>query len=144
MVLLVNGHLSSIFEEIQKLCTFIGDREEITLDDVKMLVARSLEQNIFELINKIVNRKRTESLQIFYDLLKQNEEPIKIMALISNQFRLILQTKCFAEQGYGQKQIASNLKVHPFRVKLAMDQARLFQRRSSVQLLNSLPSWTMR
>ncbi|MGW6167256.1 DNA polymerase III subunit delta, partial [Bacillus altitudinis] len=29
-------------------------------------------------------------------------------------------------QGYGQKQIASNLKVHPFRVKLAMDQARLF------------------
>ena len=91
-----------------------------------MLVARSLEQNIFELINKIVNRKRTESLQIFYDLLKQNEEPIKIMALISNQFRLILQTKYFAEQGYGQKQIASNLKVHPFRVKLAMDQARLF------------------
>ena len=51
----------------------------MTLDDVKMLVARSLEQNIFELINKIVNRKRTESLQIFYDLLKQNEEPIKIM-----------------------------------------------------------------
>ncbi|MGY5387996.1 DNA polymerase III subunit delta [Bacillus spizizenii] len=126
LVLLVNGHLSSIFQEIQKLCTFIGDREEITLDDVKMLVARSLEQNIFELINKIVNRKRTESLQIFYDLLKQNEEPIKIMALISNQFRLILQTKYFAEQGYGQKQIASNLKVHPFRVKLAMDQARLF------------------
>lgn len=53
------------FSGDSKLCTFIGDREEITLDDVKMLVARSLEQNIFELINKIVNRKRTESLQIF-------------------------------------------------------------------------------
>ncbi|MCI3988293.1 DNA polymerase III subunit delta, partial [Bacillus vallismortis] len=76
-------------------------------------------QNIFELINKIVNRKRTESLQIFFDLLKQNEEPIIIMALISNQFRLILQTKYFAEQGYGHKHIAANLKVHPFRVKLA-------------------------
>ncbi|MFB8735219.1 hypothetical protein ACEQPO_19630 [Bacillus sp. SL00103] len=40
-----------------------------------------------------------------------------------------MQTKYFAQQGYGQKQIASNLKVHPFRVKLAMDQARLFFRR---------------
>lgn len=96
------------------------------LDDVRKLVARGLEQNIFELINKVVNRRRTEALQIFYDLLKQNEEPIKMMALIANQFRLILQTKYFSRQGYGQKQIASNLKVHPFRIKLAIDQARLF------------------
>ncbi|BBA76992.1 DNA polymerase III subunit delta [Bacillus velezensis] len=138
LVLLANGHLSSIYQEIQKLSAYTGDRHEITLEDVSELVARSLEQNIFELINKIVNRKRTESLQIFYDLLKQNEEPIKIMALIANQFRLIMQTKYFAGQGYGQKQIASNLKVHPFRVKLAMDQARLFSEEELRRIIERL------
>ncbi|MGW6106074.1 DNA polymerase III subunit delta, partial [Bacillus subtilis] len=61
-----------------------------------------------------------------------------IMALISNQFRLILQTKYFAEQGYGQKQIASNLKVHPFRVKLAMDQARLFSEEELRSIIEQL------
>ncbi|WP_284565120.1 DNA polymerase III subunit delta [Bacillus altitudinis] len=126
LVMLCGGSLSSLFQEVRKLSTYIGQREEIEPADVNQLVARSLEQNIFELINQIVNRRRSEAMQMFYDLLKQNEEPIKILALISNQFRLILQTKYFAQQGYGQKQIASNLKVHPFRVKLAMDQARLF------------------
>ncbi|MCY8818626.1 DNA polymerase III subunit delta, partial [Bacillus atrophaeus] len=44
----------------------------------------------------------------------------------------------FAEQGYGQKQIAANLKVHPFRVKLAMDQARLFSEAELRHIIESL------
>ncbi|BBP90859.1 hypothetical protein BsIDN1_44770 [Bacillus safensis] len=51
---------------------------------------------------------------------------------------MILQTKYFAQQGYGQKQIASNLKVHPFRVKLAMDQARLFSEEELKQIVKEL------
>ncbi|WP_353855178.1 DNA polymerase III subunit delta [Bacillus sp. Bos-x628] len=138
LVILCGGRLSSIFQEVRKLSTYIGEREEIELSDVNQLVARSLEQNIFELINQIVNRHRSQAMQMFYDLLKQNEEPIKILALISNQFRLILQTKYFAQQGYGQKQIASNLKVHPFRVKLALDQARLFSEEELKQIVIEL------
>ncbi|MDA1474772.1 DNA polymerase III subunit delta [Bacillus changyiensis] len=138
LVILCNASLSSIDQEIKKLSTYIGERDLIALDDVKKLVARGLEQNIFELINKIVNRNRTEALQIFYDLLKQNEEPIKMMALIVNQFRLILQTKYFSQQGYGQKQIASNLKVHPFRIKLALDQAKLFSEEELKNIIEQL------
>ncbi|NPC93380.1 DNA polymerase III subunit delta [Bacillus sp. WMMC1349] len=138
LVILCNASLSAIDQEIKKLSTYIGERELIALADVKKLVARGLEQNIFELINKIVNRNRTEALQIFYDLLKQNEEPIKMMALIVNQFRLILQTKYFSQQGYGQKQIASNLKVHPFRIKLAIDQAKLFSEEELKNIIEQL------
>lgn len=138
LVILCNASLSSIAQEVKKLSTYIGDRDSIMLDDVKKLVARGLEQNIFELINKVVNRKRTEALQIFYDLLKQNEEPIKMMALIANQFRLLLQTKYFSQQGYGQKQIASNLKVHPFRIKLAIDQAKLFSEQELKSIIEQL------
>lgn len=138
LVILCNASLSAIAQEVKKLSTYIGDRDSITLEDVKKLVARGLEQNIFELINKVVNRKRTEALQIFYDLLKQNEEPIKMMALIANQFRLLMQTKYFSQQGYGQKQIASNLKVHPFRVKLAIDQARLFSEEELKSIIEHL------
>lgn len=138
LVILCNAKLSAIAQEVKKLSTYIGERDSITLEDVKKLVARGLEQNIFELINKIVSRKRTEALQIFYDLLKQNEEPIKMMALIANQFRLLMQTKYFSQQGYGQKQIASNLKVHPFRVKLAIDQARLFSEEELKSIIEHL------
>lgn len=138
LIMLTSGHLSAIAQEVKKLCTYKMDQEEITLTDVNELVARSLEQNIFELINRIVNKKRTEALQIFYDLIKQKEEPIKMLALLMNQFRLIYHVKYFQSQGYGQKQIASNIKIHPFRVKLALDQARLFSEQELIKISKDL------
>ncbi len=93
---------------------------------VEKLVSKSLEQNIFTLIEKVVQRKLDEALRIYYDLLKQNEEPIKILALLAGQFRLIYQVKELARRGYGQQQIASFLKTHPYRVKLAAGHADKF------------------
>ncbi|PTY83213.1 DNA polymerase III subunit delta, partial [Heyndrickxia sporothermodurans] len=95
-------------------------------ETVENLTSRSLEQNIFSLVDKVVHRKINEALRIYYDLLKQNEEPIKILSILANQFRLLYQTKELQRRGYGQQQMASYLKVHPFRIKLAAGQAKLF------------------
>ena len=102
------------------------DGKLITKDIVEELVAKSLEQNIFTLVDKVISKKIDEALRIYYDLLKQNEEPLKILSIIANQFRLIYQVKGLSQKGYGQQQIASVLKVHPFRVKLAAGQAQRF------------------
>lgn len=126
LLLLTAGDLLTINEEIKKLSTYVGENGQITKEIVDKLVARTLEQNIFELIEKVVHRNSTEALKIFYDLLKANEEPIKILSLLATQFRLILQVKELGKVGYGQQQIANTIKVHPFRVKLALKQAGLF------------------
>lgn len=138
LLILTSGNLSAIAQEVKKLCTYKTNEGVITLTDVNKLVARNLEQNIFELVNKIVSKQRKEALQIFYDLIKQKEEPIKMLALIINQFRLIHHVKYFQTQGYGQKQIASNIKIHPFRVKLALDQARLFSEKELKEISKAL------
>ncbi|EPG3449977.1 DNA polymerase III subunit delta, partial [Pseudomonas aeruginosa] len=44
-----------------------------------------------------------------------------------NQIRLFLQTKILAKMGYQQANIADTLKVHPYRVKLALQQVRRFE-----------------
>ncbi|EIJ83569.1 DNA polymerase III subunit delta [Bacillus methanolicus MGA3] len=119
-------NLFMLTSEIDKLALYVEDQKKIDVSIVEKLVARSLEQNIFTLVDKVVHRKIGEALRIYYDLLKQNEEPIKILSIISGQFRLIYQVKELARRGYGQQQIASFLKIHPFRVKLAAGQAKLF------------------
>jgi DNA polymerase-3 subunit delta len=128
----------AISQELSKLSTYTGEGGTITADTVSSLVARTLEQNIFELIEKVVRKDRANAMQIFYDLLKANEEPIKILSLLINQFRLLLQAKELAALGYGQQQIAGNLKVHPFRVKLALGQAQLFQSSELTAIMNEL------
>ncbi|MBD1382081.1 DNA polymerase III subunit delta [Metabacillus arenae] len=138
IMFLTNGNLTAISQEMNKLCTYAGFGNDITQELTSQLVARSLEQNIFELIDKVVNKKGEKALQIFYDLLKTNEEPIKILSLITTQFRLILQTKQLSSAGYGQKQIAGNIKIHPYRVKLALEQARLFDEEELKDIIKQL------
>lgn len=126
MIELVGSNLFMLTNEIDKLALFVKESKLIDEKIVENLVAKSLEQNIFTLIDKIVHRKVEEALRIYYDLLKQNEEPLKILALIAGQFRLIYQVKELSRRGYGQQQIAGFIKTHPYRVKLAAGHARLF------------------
>nr|WP_204557101.1 DNA polymerase III subunit delta [Bacillus ectoiniformans] len=118
--------LMMLTSEIDKLSLYAQDQERITIEMVERLTARSLEQDIFSLVDKVVSRKMDEAFRIYYDLLKMNEEPIKILAVIANQFRLIYQVKELSRRGYGQQQVAGFIKAHPYRVKLAAGQARNF------------------
>ncbi|RAK22453.1 DNA polymerase III delta subunit [Anoxybacillus vitaminiphilus] len=130
--------LTILTNELNKLALFVGYGGTITEETVRLLVPRSLEQNVFVLIEKVVQRKLHEAFRTFYDLLQNNEEPIKILALLANQFRLIYHAKGLAAKGYGQQQIASLLKVHPFRVKMALEQAKLFSLEELMRIINDL------
>ncbi|MEH7437491.1 DNA polymerase III subunit delta [Neobacillus drentensis] len=138
LLALVGTNMFMLTTEVDKLALYAADHKRIDVDLVEKLVARSLEQNIFTLIEKVVQRKLDEALRIYYDLLKQNEEPIKILALLAGQFRLIYQVKELSRRGYGQQQIAGYLKTHPFRVKLAIGQANKFTDEELAKLMEWL------
>lgn len=138
MLALVGTNLFMLTSEVDKLALYIGKGLTIDVKTVESLVSRSLEQNIFTLVDKIVTRRIEEALRIYYDLLKLNEEPIKILAVITGQFRLLYQVKELAKRGYGQKQIASHLKIHPFRVKLAAGQAQKFDDKELTYIIKQL------
>ncbi|MBC1316145.1 DNA polymerase III subunit delta [Listeria booriae] len=123
---LTGGQLTTAMNELDKLMLYKLEIREISVADVESLVVRSLEQNIFLLLDKMIALDISGALSIYYDLLKQKEEPIKILALIASQFRLLTQIKLLEKQGFSQQQVAQKLKVHPFRVKIGARQAKSF------------------
>ncbi|MBB6445963.1 DNA polymerase III subunit delta [Bacillus benzoevorans] len=138
MLTLAGTNLFMLTSEVDKLALYTGRGLTIDAQTVEKLVSRSLEQNIFALVDKIVGRKIDEALRIYYDLLKLNEEPIKILSVITGQFRLIYQVKELSRRGYGQQQIAGYLKVHPFRIKLAAGQAQKFSDTELTHIMKEL------
>lgn len=131
-------NLQSLSAEVEKLCLYAGEGGTIDVTTVNMLVARSTEQNVFALVEDIANLRLDKALAIFYELLKQREEPIKLAALITRQFRIILQVKTLSSQGYTQQQIASQIGLHPYAVKIAGEQARKFETAHLERILNRL------
>ncbi|UHA74217.1 DNA polymerase III subunit delta [Paenibacillus sp. 481] len=120
-------HLQSLSAEINKLCLFTGAGGTIEIETIERLIAKTTEQNVFQLVEDIVRRRADRALAVLHELLKQKEEPIKIMALIVRQLRIMLQVKELTGQSFTQQQAASQLGLHPYAVKVAAEQARQYE-----------------
>lgn len=91
------------------------------------MVTRSLEQNVFKLVDLVLAKKVQAALGLYHDLLEQKEEPLKLNAILLGQFRLLIQIQVLAAKGYAQGNIAQVLKAHPYRVKIALRNIRQYR-----------------
>ncbi|AQP53232.1 DNA polymerase III subunit delta [Vagococcus penaei] len=123
---LCDMNLSRLMNELDKLFLYAQETKDISMSAVKELVPKSLEHNIFDMVNYVMSGKQEEALQLYEDLLKQGEETIKINAILISQFRLYLQVKLLLSIHYQQSNMVDMLKVHPYRVKLACQQVKRF------------------
>lgn len=119
MIDIIGEDLDFIVNEIEKLKLCKFDEKEILEEDIENLCSKKLNDNIFDLVDAVISRDIERSLGLYEDLLVINEEPIKMIAVIANQFRLAYQTKSMSKDGYNEYEISKHLEVHPYRVKLA-------------------------
>lgn len=135
---LTGQNLTKMMTEMDKLMLFHYDNRQIEKETVSELVPKNLEQNVFELNDLVLQLKVSEAMQMYQDLRAQKREPIAIIALLINEFRLLLQTKILSQKGYSQDAISKTLSVHPYRVKLALGKIRPFSQKLLAEALKYL------
>ncbi|MEJ1330299.1 DNA polymerase III subunit delta [Latilactobacillus sakei] len=128
-----NSDYSQIMAELPKLMLYAQQTKQITTAAVAELVSNSIEDNVFSLVPLVLQKKVGPVLTMYHELLLQKEEPLKINAILIGQFRLLLQVKILFEKGYSQGNLASVLKIHPYRIKLAMQQIKHFSKQTLAQ-----------
>ncbi|WP_127532268.1 DNA polymerase III subunit delta [Paenibacillus kobensis] len=118
--------LQQLAQETDKLCLYAGPSGTISAKDVELLTASTVEEDVFALVDAIAGVQTARALRLYHELLQRKEEPIKIAALLASQLRLMLQVKELSGQHYSPQQMASQLGIHPFRVKLASEKTAKF------------------
>lgn len=114
------SNLSNLISECDKIFLYKDDEKNITEEDIENLVFKNIEDNIFELTNAVMNKDKKKIINIYKDLILMGEEEIKLIVMLANQFRMILQVKLMVKNGYKERDMATIIKEHPYRVKLAM------------------------
>ncbi|WP_391116120.1 DNA polymerase III subunit delta [Psychrobacillus sp. L3] len=132
------SNLVHLQTELLKIATYLGELAEIDVETVRMLLVRTLEQDVFTLGNAYLTGNKSEAIEIYHDLLKRKEDPLKLNALIASQVRLMIQVSHLKKKGYHAQQIANQLKVHPYRVKLLFDNPSLQNEKKLLTTLNDL------
>lgn len=131
----VGKNLLLLEQEIQKIKIYKEEDKNVTREDIIALTHKNIDIDIFALIESIVSKNKEKAMEIYYEMIKRNEEPIKIIVMLANQFRIIYQAKELYKQGYTGDNIASKLGIHPYRIKLALQSGRNY---SSELLLTCL------
>ena len=109
------GDYASLFNNGSKLALYTN---HIRFEDVTLMVTRPLEENAFLLFNYLIDNKNIEAVTLYRDLKTSNVEPVTLIGMIANQFRLLNRVSYLAKQGMNQDEIAKELNINPIRAKI--------------------------
>ena len=121
--------LSEMDAEIRKLKDFMGDRTQIELEDVASSVSRSMEKNVFELIEMMVSGQKAESLMALADLLGGGQSELGVVALFARHLRTLLRLKEAEEEGLAGQKLAQAAQVPPYFLQNYQKQASLWTKK---------------
>ena len=116
--------LLTLSGELSKLVAYIGERGEITREDIQRIVTPSLECTVFQMVDALTAGREGEAFQFLAAMLENGESRIGILAVITRQYRNLLQLSLLLSEGLPESEIARRVGVPPFVVRKLRPAAR--------------------
>lgn len=116
----VGKNLNILYNEILKLKLYKIDEREISKEDVINLSSEYIDIDVFRFVEDIINKNKTASIKTYKEMLKLNEEPIKIIAILASKIRLMYQANILTSKGYNEIEISNILDQKKYPVHLAI------------------------
>lgn len=122
----VGKNLEILNQEIIKLKTYKDNDLNITKEDIMNVTTEVIDIDIFHLVDNIINKNKETALKSYYEMLKIGEEPIKIIVILANQFRLIYQVKELSKSRNNVYDMMSILGQKKYPIEKALERSKKF------------------
>ena len=123
------GHDAALLrQEMEKLASFLDDRDVVTAEDIDAICTRSTECTVFQMVDAQVAGNNDAAFALLRDMLRSGEQRMAILAMLLRQYRILYHTKCLIEERAPSNAFPSMLGIHPFAVRNAQQQVRRFSR----------------
>jgi DNA polymerase III subunit delta len=129
LVLSCSRSLSLVASDCEKLSLFVGDRNEISLQDVAESCGSSGAEDIFQLSEDVVARRCLPATLKFHRLLQAGESEIKVLSILVRHFRQVdLCLRLWLAGVKDPKTVGPQIGVPPFFVPKIQELSRLYTR----------------
>ncbi len=122
----VGADLRLLDQEIFKLVTYTNAKRPITKADVDAVVPYAQAAVVFDMVDALGRRDGRTAAQTLHRLLEMGEHPLRLLAMIVRQFRLLIQVEELKAEGNTSRDVAQALKLHPFPAGKLCNQATHF------------------
>ena len=122
----LGSDLGSIQAELNKLCTYLGNRPLIDVADVNQVISDTREESVFDLINAVGQRQPGEAMRLLGRMLEDGEPPLRILTMIVRHFRQLWQAAELSRLGADKAEMAKRMRINPYFVPGLVSQSRRF------------------
>jgi len=123
LVEMAGGDFQTLASELDKICTFVGERDQIETEDILEAASSQRSFSAFDMLDNLKAQQTDKALKSLRSLILSGELPLKILSTLAWQIRMVWQVKDGLRQGLSEAELAARLRAHPFVVKKAREQA---------------------
>lgn len=136
----VGTDLGNLYQTLEMLTLYVGGRKIIQVEDVEIVAARTAQKNVFELTTAVGEKKPEQALKFLEAILDQGEEPLKVLAMIARQLRLLASAQEIVQAAGGvvPPDFAKKIGVHPFFAKEYAAQSKRWRQKGWSHCFESL------
>ena len=135
----IGNDLQGLRNELTKVSLYIGDKGRIEGKDVEGVVSDVRATTIFELTKAIGERDLKRTFRALERIWESGEPPLRILGMISRQFRHLLITKEILAHGGGAEEIKKQIGTpNPYYLKELSAQAQGFSQQALQKAMRNL------
>lgn len=121
----VENNFNIIEREVEKLICYVGERE-ITRNDIALMLPQRSEDDVFDLVEYLSQKRPEKSIDLMNELLNRGENMMLILSLVENQFSMLFKIKLGMEQGKTKEDFTREIRRPAFVCEKLMGQSRKF------------------
>jgi len=122
----VGNHLGEIYQELDKIVSYVGDEKRIRVDDVEAVICPLRSRTVFDLTRAMGRKNCPEALILLNQMIEGGENHLKILTMMVRQFRLIWMAKEMKAQGMSNTDVGKALGVPEFVLRPLLSQLENF------------------
>lgn len=133
----VGNDMENIQRELEKLFCYTLDSTSVTTKEIDEICTSQISNHIFDMVDAVAGKQQRKALDYYNDLLALKEPPMRILFLLTRQFRILFQIKLMEKEGIPPKEMAAKAGIMPFLVGKYRAQAKPFSTRELQEILEA-------
>ena len=122
----VGKDTAALSAAVEQLTLFTEPRKEIASKDVELLFGRSIQGDVFALIDRLLEKDSKGALEILEMLFREGGRSYEIIGALASQFDRLLRASELVAQNRSKEEIGAELNIHPYYLDKSIRQARMF------------------
>ena len=118
--------LTLLSNELEKLIAFLGERTEVTKEDIDAICVKSVEYKVFDLADTLLSGKGARAMAMLDGLLREGEERMMLLSILGRQCRQLYYAAAMAAAGKNPAQIGAEIGIPSFAVPKTLSLAKRY------------------